>query len=179
MKNKLSRLCRLTYRKMVAPIAHFNAPLYTKIITKHYKRSGMNITGAPYYLCPSIWFDGTDYSLITIENGLSISKNVTVLTHDFSANTVYKELELKNRETIEKQFEKDRLLSVKPIRIGAHTFIGMNSTILPGSNIGSNCIIGAGSVVRGIIPDNSIAYGNPAVVIKKTSEWLERKYLDE
>ncbi len=29
--------------------------------------------------------------------------------------------------------------------------------------------------MRGKIPDNSVVMGNPAVVVKKTSEWLERK----
>jgi acetyltransferase-like isoleucine patch superfamily enzyme len=56
-----------------------------------------------------------------------------------------------------------------PIKIGNNTFIGIDSIIMPNSTIGSNCIIGARSVVRGIIPDNSIVFGNPAKVIMKTS----------
>ena len=39
--------------------------------------------------------------------------------------------------------------------------------ILPGVTIGSNVVIGAGSVVTRSIPDNSVAVGNPCKVIRK------------
>jgi sugar O-acyltransferase (sialic acid O-acetyltransferase NeuD family) len=51
-------------------------------------------------------------------------------------------------------------------KIGNFTNIGTNATILPKINIGSNVIIGAGSVVTKDIPDNSIALGVPAKVVK-------------
>lgn len=54
----------------------------------------------------------------------------------------------------------------KPVSIGDNCWIGGNSIILPGINIGNNCVIGAGSVVTKNIPDNSMAAGNPAKVIK-------------
>lgn len=55
----------------------------------------------------------------------------------------------------------------KEIVIDDNVFIGMNTLILKGSYIGKNTIIGAGSVVVGEIPPNSIAVGNPAKVVKK------------
>jgi acetyltransferase-like isoleucine patch superfamily enzyme len=39
--------------------------------------------------------------------------------------------------------------------------------VLPGATIGRHVVIGANSVVRGEIPDNCIAAGNPAVVVKR------------
>lgn len=51
--------------------------------------------------------------------------------------------------------------------IGGFSFIGTNSTILPNVKIGKNVIIGAGSVVTKDIPDNSLALGIPAKVIKE------------
>ena len=45
--------------------------------------------------------------------------------------------------------------------------IGSHTTILPGVNIGINSLIGANSLVSKNIPDNVIAYGIPAKVIKK------------
>lgn len=54
------------------------------------------------------------------------------------------------------------------IRVGDNTYIGINCTILPGARIGSNCVIGSGSVVRGVIPDDSVVYGNPSRVVMKT-----------
>ena len=54
----------------------------------------------------------------------------------------------------------------KPILIHDNVWIGTGCIILPGSEIGKGSIIGAGSVVNGIIPAESIAKGNPAVVIE-------------
>lgn len=38
--------------------------------------------------------------------------------------------------------------------------------ILPGVTIGENAIIGTGSIVTKDIPDNAVAVGNPAKVVK-------------
>ncbi|MBG9981400.1 sugar O-acetyltransferase [Facklamia sp. DSM 111018] len=57
-----------------------------------------------------------------------------------------------------------------PIKIGSGTWIGGSSTILPGVTIGSNTIIGAGSIVNQDIPDNVIAVGNPCRVIRPLTE---------
>ena len=56
--------------------------------------------------------------------------------------------------------------------IGDRTLLGMSAVILDGAKIGKNCIIGAGAVVlnNAVIPDNSIAVGVPAKVVKKVSE---------
>lgn len=55
----------------------------------------------------------------------------------------------------------------KPISIGSDVWIGGGTSVLPGVNIGSNCVIGAGSVVATDIPDNSLAVGNPCRVIRQ------------
>ncbi|KAB4291558.1 sugar O-acetyltransferase, partial [Bacteroides thetaiotaomicron] len=39
--------------------------------------------------------------------------------------------------------------------------------ICPGVTIGNRCVIGAGSVVTKDIPDDSVAVGNPARLIRK------------
>ena len=44
--------------------------------------------------------------------------------------------------------------------------VGTHSVILPGVKIGENAIIGAGAVVLRDIPDNAVAVGVPAKVIK-------------
>lgn len=54
----------------------------------------------------------------------------------------------------------------KPVRIGNDVWLGGNVTVLPGVTIGNNVVVGAGAVVTSDIPDNSVAVGVPARVIK-------------
>ena len=55
----------------------------------------------------------------------------------------------------------------KPVNIGSDVWIGGNVTILPGVTIGSNVVIAAGAVVTKDIPDNCLAAGIPASIIKQ------------
>ena len=61
------------------------------------------------------------------------------------------------------------------VTIGDNVWIGGNTVILPGVHIGSNTVIGAGSVVTKEIPDWVIAAGNPCKVIREITE-DDRKY---
>lgn len=55
----------------------------------------------------------------------------------------------------------------KDIKIGENCWIGMNSVILPGVNLGNNTIVGAGSIVTKSFPDgHCVIGGNPAKIIK-------------
>lgn len=51
---------------------------------------------------------------------------------------------------------KDQGYSEAPVIIGSHCWIGSNVTILKGSRIGNNTVIGAGCVISGDIPANSV-----------------------
>lgn len=58
----------------------------------------------------------------------------------------------------------------KPIFIEDNVWIGGNVTVLSGVTIGTNTIIGAGSVVTRSVPPNVIAAGNPCRVIREITE---------
>lgn len=58
----------------------------------------------------------------------------------------------------------------EPVIIGHDVFVGMNTIILKGVEIGDRCIIGAGSVVTKSIPSDCVAAGNPAKVIRKINQ---------
>ena len=66
-------------------------------------------------------------------------------------------------------------LSASSVSIGDRVWIGEGVSVLPGSEIGNGCIIGAHSVVKGKIPDYTIAVGSPAKVVKRynfeTKQW--------
>ena len=57
-----------------------------------------------------------------------------------------------------------------PVTIGDNVWIGGNTVICPGVKIGSNVVIGAGSVVTKDIPDWSFAAGNPCRLIRAITE---------
>ncbi len=61
------------------------------------------------------------------------------------------------------------------VTIGDNVWIGGNTVIMPGIHIGSNTVIGAGSVVTKDIPDWVVAVGNPCRVIRQITE-DDKKY---
>lgn len=99
-------------------------------------------------------FFSTEPYLVRIGDHVAISSGTSFITHDASPFL----------------FDDHPDMDVfGEIEVGDNTFIGVGCLILPGTTIGKNCIIGAGSVVRGRIPDDSVAFGNPAAVVLKTA----------
>jgi maltose O-acetyltransferase len=58
----------------------------------------------------------------------------------------------------------------KPVDIGSDVWVGGGAIILPGVRIGSQAVIGAGSVVTRDVPDGMFAAGNPCRVIRAITE---------
>lgn len=92
-----------------------------------------------------------DGAKVTIGSNVFFAPGVQIYTANHP-------LDAESRRTVE---------NALPITIGDDCWIGGNSIILPGITIGKGCVIGAGSVVTKDIPDNSLAVGNPAKVIRK------------
>ena len=131
----------------------------------------MDIKGNVKYIHHTVYFDGVDYSKIHLGNNIVISINCIILIHDYSIDC--------GLLAIKKADKKKAACFIKDVYIGNDCFIGCNCTILPGTTVGDNCIIGAGSVVPGKeYPANSIIAGNPAKVIGKTRDWALKKYLE-
>ena len=63
-----------------------------------------------------------------------------------------------------------------PITVGDNVWFGAHVTVLPGVTIGSDCVIGAGSIVTRDIPSGVIAVGNPCRVLRKITEADKKKY---
>ena len=96
----------------------------------------------------------TEPYLVTIGDHVGISAGTQFITHDGAAMLL--------RE------QHPALQVLGTISVGNRTFIGFNAIILPNTTIGANCVIGAGAVVRGEIPDNSVVMGNPGKIIMTT-----------
>lgn len=57
--------------------------------------------------------------------------------------------------------------SSAPVEIGAGSWLGVNSVVLPGARLGRNVVVAAGSVVRGEVPDHAVVAGAPARVVRR------------
>jgi len=64
------------------------------------------------------------------------------------------------------------------VKIGNRVFIGANSMVLPGTVIGDDVIVGAGSVVCRDIPPGCVAVGNPAKVVSSIEDFLRRRKME-
>lgn len=97
-------------------------------------------------------FSAIAFSKITIDDNVLIGVNCSIIDTDGHF------LEADNRNhAAPPAFE---------VHIKENVFLGSNVVILKGVTIGQNSIIGNGSVVTKNIPDNVIAAGNPARVIR-------------
>lgn len=102
----------------------------------------------------------TEPWLVTIGNNVYITAGCQFLTHD--GGTLILRQEVPDLEL------------TAPITVGNDVYIGINTIIMPGVNIGNRVIVGAGSVVSRDVPDNSVVAGVPARVIKTVDEYLEK-----
>ena len=86
-----------------------------------------------------------------------IGTNVEICDSDFHGlNVVERKLSKKEKS--------------KPVKIQDDVFIGSNVRICKGVTIGRGSVIANSSVVIRDVPENSIAGGNPATIIKKLDE---------
>ncbi len=60
-----------------------------------------------------------------------------------------------------------QLMPERPVTIGDGSWLGHGTVVLPGASIGRHVVVGANSVVTGDLPDNCVAAGAPARVIRR------------
>ncbi len=90
---------------------------------------------------------------ISIGSGTYIAPNVGIITSNHCL------------------YDLDKHQEGKDIIIGKKCWIGMNSVILPGVELGNHTIVGAGSIVtKSFKEGNCVIAGNPAKIIKKLEE---------
>ena len=97
-------------------------------------------------------FLGAGEAGLTLGDDVLVSPNCTILTGTYQFDRL--DVPLTEQGTVS-----------KGTRIGHRVWIGSNSVVLAGAEIGDNVIVSAGSVVSGCVPPNTIVIGNPAKVI--------------
>ena len=99
-------------------------------------------------------------------NGMIISGRGTVKIGDYFHSGKGCEIMTQNHNYNGKKIPYDETYIIKDVTIQNFVWLGNRVTILPGVTIGEGAIIQAGSVVTKDIPDNSLAVGVPAKIIK-------------
>ena len=119
--------------------------IFSKIYGESYdiyllRKSGAKIGRNFYY--DNSYIDGSFRYLIEIGDNVTFT-HATILAHDASTKIPLGKTK------------------IGKVCIGNDVFIGYGTIILPNVKIGSQVVIGAGSVVNHDLPDNCIAVGNP------------------
>lgn len=125
---------------------------------KYAKKVGVNINGDLHIYGTVSW--GSEPWIITVGDNVHITDGVNFITHDGGTLIFRKEI--------------PDLEITKPITIGNNVYIGNNTYILPGVNIGNNVVVGACSVVTKDLMDNGVYAGCPARLIKSYDEYLKK-----
>lgn len=141
------------YRKLYAVfVGRINPSKYIEKIGVNFPYGKVHIYGRVAW--------GTEPWLITLGENVHITDGVKFINHDGGTLLYRKDI--------------PDLEITKSITIGNDVYIGNNVIILPGVNVGNNVVIGAGAIVTRDIPDNSVAVGVPARVIKTADEYLAK-----
>lgn len=148
----LIQLCRYVYKAFLFLAFRFN-PVGVSRIMGVKIGNNVHIYGGH----PGMW--STEPFLITLGDNVYITSGVSFVCHDGGTLIVRKEV--------------PDLELTAPITVGSDVYIGVRAIIMPGVTIGSRVIIGAGSIVTKDIPDNSVAVGVPARVVKTVDAYLE------
>ncbi|MDE5872131.1 MAG: capsule biosynthesis protein CapG [Muribaculaceae bacterium] len=146
----LRKLYRKSYKRIFSTL---NPIKYAQKIGVNFKNSSkVHIYGKVHW--------STEPWLMTIGENVHITNGVNFIGHDGGTllfRDIVPDLEI-----------------TKPITVGNDVYIGNNVIIMPGVTIGNKVIIGAGAIVTKDIPNNSVAVGIPARVIKTADEYFEK-----
>ncbi|EKB54420.1 acyltransferase [Bergeyella zoohelcum] len=146
----------LVYR-IIIKVHSLWALLYHKAYVKICKSRGLKL-GKNVILIGTPDFGSEPY-LIEIGDKTKITDGCRFINHDGAMYVI------RNMETYADARNFGR------IKIGKNCFIGNGCTFLPGSKMGDNCILGAGSILNSTMPDNTVYAGIPAKFICTIEEY--------
>lgn len=156
--NKLLKKIRLTYK--VNSFVHSSSKLESGT---SFVNSTMDKHSFCGYDC-DIYFSNIG-SFVSIANSVVIGGGTHPLDWVSTSPAFYF-----GKDSITKKYSEFDRPKVKPVVIGNDVWIGRNSIIISGVNIGTGSCVGAGSVVTKDIPPYEIWAGNPARFIRKRFE---------
>ena len=138
-----------------------------------------------FYGGGEIWIEDNNCSLI-IHDCTTVERAHLAVTEPFSKIEIHKDCMLSNFVEIRTGDSHSildiatgkRINKAKDVIIEEHVWIGAHAKILKGVTIKKNSVVGTASVVTGDIPENSIASGIPARVIRDGINWDRTRLYD-
>lgn len=141
--------------KIIFSIMFRVSPVYTL------RRSGAKI-GKNVFIGDNVYIELEHAKELTIEDGVVLAAFSKIVMHDSSLNNV-------------KGFEN----LIGSVQLRKNCYVGGDVTILPGTNVGENTIIGAKSLVKGNLKANSVYFGIPAKryssIDALCNKWMKKK----
>ena len=141
----------------------------TKVYHKH-TRIGSNVKmtdASKIDIDDHVWIG--HFCLLDGIGGIKIGKGVNIASHTvIYSHSSQNAIRFLGDKFIEVPAHERPGYIIEKIVVGEYTFIGAGCILLPGTEIGKGCVVGAGSLVKGKIPDYSMLVGNPAKVIGDT-----------
>ena len=131
-------------------------------VVKYWKKRGV-IIGDNTRIVTSVIF-GTEPYLVEIGSNCNITDFVEFMTHDGGCHVL--------RNMFSEMSDIDCFKG--KTKIGDNVYIGNHACIMPGVKIGSNCIIGYGTIVTKDVPDNSVVAGVPGKIICTVESYREK-----
>lgn len=139
----------LFMQKIVGVNRHIPFPVNFKVTVTNWKNIEFDPDSITIFQKPGNYYQASGGAKIRIGKGVYIACNVGLITANHDPCDLTKHL------------------PGRDIVIGAHSWIGMNSVVLPGVVLGEHTVVGAGSVVTKSFPGgHCVIAGNPARVIK-------------
>src|SRR5882672_6762637 len=139
------------YGATVGQRVHFRSPLIIHNSESKRRRYYQKLeVGDDCYFGRELFLDLQDR--IVIEDQVTISHRVMILTHTDAGNSPLKDEFVPTTQG--------------PVIIRKGAYIGANVTILQGVEIGASSIVGAGAVVTRSVPPATVVAGVPAKLVK-------------
>ena len=127
---------------------------------RYFRRRGFQIGSRCRLIGATYGMLGTEPTLVTIGDHVTVSVGVLFITHDGGVWVMRDEV--------------GPVDVFGPIKVGDGAFVGARAVLLPGITIGSRSIVGAGAVVARSVPDDVVVAGCPARVVSTTADYRDR-----
>lgn len=152
-QEKIEELCAKLPRKIIRWLGSNHPDNRTRKI--FFKLTNIEI-GRDTVINPNFVVSDGYNRLLSIGDRVAISPNVTIVCESAPNNSDIQKI----------QYVKEKLICRRQVVIEDDVWIGSNTVILPGVNVGKGSIVGAGSVVSKDVPPFCIVAGVPAKVIR-------------